>query len=147
MNPPVPTSTLFSLVYASSAVELFSTAELVSLLQCCRRNNTAAGVTGMLLYKAGNFMQVLEGEEETVRRLHAKILRDPRHRGVLTLTEYMIVERQFGGWSMGFRNLSDPALRGLTGYNEVLNVPRDDTGFVAQPSRARRLLATFREKM
>ncbi len=36
---------------------------LGSLLETCRRNNTAAGVTGMLLYKDGNFMQVLEGEE------------------------------------------------------------------------------------
>ncbi len=147
MNPPASTGILFSLVYASSAVELFSTTELVALLECCRRNNTAAGVTGMLLYKAGNFMQVLEGEEETVRRLHAKILCDPRHRGVLTLTEHMITERQFGGWSMGFRNLTDPALRTLPGYNEFLNVPLDDAGFAAHPSRAQRLLATFRDKM
>ena len=143
----VSTSTLFSLVYASSAVELFTTADLVSLLECCRRNNTAAGVTGMLLYKAGNFMQVLEGEEEVVRRLHAKIVHDPRHRGVLTLTEHAIAQRQFGEWSMGFRNLTDAGLREVSGYNEFLNVSLDDAGFAERPSRARRLLATFREKM
>ncbi len=126
---------------------LFTTADLVSLLKCCRRNNTAAGVTGMLLYKAGNFMQVLEGEEEAVRRLHDKILRDPRHRGIITLTEHMVPERQFGEWSMGFRNLSDAILRELPGYNEFLNVPLNDMDFAAKPSRARRLLATFRQKM
>ena len=147
VNPPAPVSALFSLVYASSAVELFSTDDLVSLLECCRRNNTAAGVTGMLLYKAGNFMQVLEGEEETVRCLHDKIQHDPRHRGIITLTEHMIPERQFGEWSMGFRNLSDPVLREMPGYNEFLNVPLNDADFAARPSRARRLLATFRQKM
>ena len=147
MNSPAPVSTLFSLIYVSSAVELFSTVDLVSLLETCRRNNTAAGVTGMLLYKAGNFMQVLEGEEETVRSLHEKIQHDPRHRGLLTLTEHMIPQRQFGEWSMGFRNLSDPALLALPGYNEFLNVPLNDKGFEAQPSRARRLLASFRQAM
>ncbi len=147
MNAPTPVGTLFSLIYASSAVNLFSTADLVSLLETCRRNNTAAGVTGMLLYKAGNFMQVLEGEEEAVRRLHEKIHHDPRHRGLLTLTEHMITERQFGEWSMGFRDLTDPALREIPGYNEFLNVPLDDTSFAARPSRARRLLTTFRQKM
>ena len=141
------TTTLFSLIYASSAVELFSTAELVSLLETCRRNNTAAGVTGMLLYKAGNFMQVLEGEEGAVRRLHAKIQGDPRHRGIITLTEYVVPQRQFDEWSMGFRNLSDPALRELPGYNEFLNVSLNDKAFETQPSRARRLLATFRQTM
>lgn len=147
MNAPAPVGTLFSLIYASSAVELFSTSDLVSLLETCHRNNTAAGVTGMLLYKSGNFMQVLEGEEETVRRIHAKIEHDPRHRNLLTLTEHMIPERQFDQWSMGFRNLSDPALRELPGYNEFLNVPLDDEGFAKQPSRARRLLTTFRRTM
>lgn len=147
VNAPAPAGILFSLIYASSAVELFSTADLVSLMETCRRNNTAAGVTGMLLYKAGNFMQVLEGEEEVVRGLHAKIQHDPRHRGLMTLTEHMIPQRQFGEWSMGFRNLSDPALRDLPGYNEFLNVPLNDRGFETQPSRARRLLSTFRQTM
>ncbi len=147
MSASAPASTLFSLIYVSSAVELFSATDLAALLACCRRNNTAAGVTGMLLYKKGNFMQALEGEEETVRQLHAKIQRDPRHRGLITLSEHAIPERQFADWSMGFRNLTDPALRSLPGYNEFLNVPLDDEQFTARPSRARRLLTTFRQWM
>ena len=121
--------------------------ELVSLLERWRLKNTAAGITGMLLYKGGNLMQAMEGEEETVRRLYDTIRHDPRHCGVLMLTEYMITERQFGEWSMGFRNLSDLSLRELPGYNEFLNVPLNDADFAARPSRARRLLATFRQKM
>ena len=128
-------------------MKLFSTAELVALLETCHRNNTRDGVTGMLLYKEGNFMQVLEGEEETVRRIHAKIQRDPRHVGLITLLETTVPERQFPSWSMGFRNLSEPAVRAVPGYNEFLNVPLDDDFFAANPSRALRLLLTFKQKM
>lgn len=64
---------MFSIVYASSATTHFSPAQLAGLLAQCREHNSAADVTGMLLYKHGNFMQVLEGEEETVRALFTKI--------------------------------------------------------------------------
>ena len=67
------------LVYVSSAVKLFSDEELVQLLEASRENNSKIGVTGMLLYKEGNFMQLIEGPEESVRSLHAKISIDPRH--------------------------------------------------------------------
>ena len=129
MNATCQTSTLFSLIYVSSAVETFSNEELVSLLQTRRGNNTADRVTGMLLYKEGNFMQVLEGEEEKVRRLHDRIQRDPRHRGLITLLEQRTAERQFSGWSMGFRNLSDPGVRETPGYSEFLNVSLNDERF------------------
>lgn len=92
-------------------------------------------------------MQVMEGDEETVRRLFEKIRHDPRHCGVITLTEHTLTERQFGDWSMGFRNLRDSSLRELPGYSEFLNLSLTDPSFVAQPSRARKLLATFRQKM
>lgn len=41
----------------------------------------------MLLYKDGNFMQLLEGEKEAVLRLHKNIIVDPRHKGFLTLLQ------------------------------------------------------------
>jgi len=72
---------MFSLIYVSSAVTEFSKSELVDLLESCHANNANLGVTGMLLYKDGNFMQALEGNEDVVRGLHAKIALDPRHRG------------------------------------------------------------------
>ncbi len=147
MNATAPASTLFSLIYVSSAVHLFSHEELVALLQTSRRNNTADGITGMLLYKAGNFMQVLEGEEEAVRRLHDRIQRDPRHRGLITLLEQRTDERQFGSWSMGFRNLTDPGMCDLPGYSEFLNVPLNDARYFGRPSRVQKLLRTFRHSM
>lgn len=66
------------LVYVSSAVKLFSSAELQQLLRGARENNSSRDITGMLLYKDGNFMQVLEGEKEPVLALRDRISRDPR---------------------------------------------------------------------
>jgi len=86
---------MFSLVYVSSAVTPFSSSDLAALLTKCHERNTATGITGMLLYKDGNFMQVLEGEEPAVRTVYARIGKDPRHRGLITLLEGRQERRQF----------------------------------------------------
>ena len=68
---------MFFLVYVSSATRPFSGEDLRVLLVTCRKDNTELGVKGMLLYKDGNFMQVLEGEEGAVRGLYERIAADP----------------------------------------------------------------------
>ena len=138
---------MISLIYVSSAVELFSKADLVSLLDVSRRNNSLSDITGLLLYKDGNFMQMIEGDDARVHDLQAKISRDRRHEGLITLLEKRITERRFNDWSMGFKNLTDPDVRALPGYNEFLNTPLTDEGFVSNPTRAERLLQTFRRRM
>lgn len=50
---------MFSLTYVSSVVEPFSERELGELLPKSRENSRRLDITGMLLYKDGNFMQVL----------------------------------------------------------------------------------------
>ena len=142
-----PAQTLFCLVYVSSAAENFSNDDLLALLTTSRRNNTGSGVTGMLLYKQGNFMQVLEGEEEKVRTLHHRIQSDPRHRGLITMLQQPIKARQFGAWSMGFRNLADPSLQGTPGFSDFLNQPRRTDRFFGTPSRVQMLLRMFRQNM
>lgn len=136
---------MISLVYVSSATEPFSPAELVTLLEKARRNNAAIDVTGMLLYKNGNFMQAIEGDDVVINELHARIQRDPRHRGMITLLRKPIEKRQFGNWSMGFVDLLDPVVRDLPGYNEFLDTPLTTPDFCAHPSRAHKLLMTFKK--
>ena len=138
---------MVSIIYVSSAVELFSKTELVSLLEVSCRNNSRSGITGMLLYKDGNFMQVIEGEAIEIYELQAKISRDPRHERLITLLEKPITERRFNDWSMGFKNLTDPDVHALPGYSEFLNTPLTDKAFVANPTRAERLLQTFKQRI
>jgi hypothetical protein len=138
---------MFALVYVSSAVHSFSPPELVDLLKTSHDNNAALSVTGMLLYKDGNFMQVLEGDEKIVRPLYARIERDPRHRGLLVLIEGPIHARQFGEWSMGFRDLKAADATSIPGYSEFLNTPLTGAEFSADPTRCQRLLTTFKKSM
>jgi hypothetical protein len=138
---------MFSLVYVSSATLPFSMAELLDLLARCRENNARLGVTGMLLYKDGNFMQALEGEETTVRALYARIARDPRHRNALLLLQGHREDRQFPEWTMGFRDLGSAEAVATPGYSEFLNAPLTGEEFAADPSRAQKLLLTFKRSM
>ena len=138
---------MFFLIYVSSAVKPFTQSELAELLRTCHQNNSARGISGMLLYKDGNFMQLLEGEEEAVRRLYEKIAGDPRHRGELVLLQGAQAERQFPAWSMGFRDVSAAGAAGSPGYNEFFNTEFTGEEFSAHPTRAQKLLLSFKKKM
>lgn len=137
---------MFSLTYVSSASELFSARELRALLEKCVSNNRPRDVTGMLLYKDGNFMQVLEGEEKVVRAVHAIIAADPRHRGLITLLQGSTPGRQFPDWSMGFKDLGAD-IDNPEGYSEFLNIPLTGAEFRSDPTRAQKLLLTFKVSM
>ena len=138
---------MFFMVYTSSAVTPFTRSELTDLLEKSRVNNAASDLSGMLLYKDGNFMQVLEGDERVVRTLYDKVARDPRHRGLLVLLQGTLAERQFPDWSMGFRDLNAADVIAVPGYNEFLNTPLTDARFSSDPTRCQKLLNTFKRSM
>ena len=138
---------MFSLVYVSSAHRPFTPDELVELLRQSHEKNARLGITGMLLYKDGNFMQALEGEEAAVRELYATILRDARHHDVITLLEEEVPEREFAAWSMGFFDLGSDEARATPGYSAFLSTPLTGEAFAASPSRCRMLLRMFRKDM
>ena len=84
-------------------------ADLRALLATSVRRNRALGVTGMLLYAHGGFMQLLEGEEEAVKALFDRVRRDDRHRRVTVLVQGPVAERTFADWAMAYRCLEDEA--------------------------------------
>jgi len=136
---------LISITYNSSAAVPFSEGELLELLTLSRENNTAQGVTGLLLFKRGKFLQVLEGDERRVRDLLGRIEKDPRHYQVEELRWEVIKERRFPDWSMGFRNLDNVDVQRTPGYSMFMNEPLTSPDFKADPSRVRKLLSVFRE--
>ena len=135
---------MFFLVYVSVAQENVSKEDLLGILTKSREANAKAGITGMLLYKDGNFLQALEGDETAVRELYARISRDPRHLGVLPLVEGEREDRCFGDWSMGFQDLSSPEARATPGYSEFLNTPLTAEEFSKDPGQCERLLWAFK---
>ena len=103
---------LVRLMYVSRAADSVNQNELVAILKKSKANNVGLGVTGVLCFSAGIFLQVLEGGRSAVSALYNKIANDPRHHDVVLLSYEEIGERSFGGWSMGRANLSrlNPAL-------------------------------------
>lgn len=104
--------------YISSAAQPMTTEQLLALLQQCLANNAGDGVTGILLYGNGTFLQALEGEADVVDRLYEKIQRDPRHTNVTLLTRRTIERRQYAEWSMGFKRVSDHELQQIEGLRD-----------------------------
>ncbi len=103
---------LVRLMYASRATAAFSEADLALILKTSREHNPAEGITGLLCYSDGIFVQVLEGGREAVNARYKHIVLDKRHRDVVLLGYEEIVERGFPGWNMGQVNLQrlNPAL-------------------------------------
>lgn len=98
----IPATDLVQVIYASSALAAFTPRDLSELLAKARANNEACGVSGLLVYVEGSFLQVLEGAQDDVSLLYQSITRDSRHGNCRLLLRSEIEEREFGEWSMGF---------------------------------------------
>jgi hypothetical protein len=105
------------IVYVSAASRLLDPAQLGAILEQARRNNQRLGVTGVLLYDAGSFMQLLEGEPEVLQPLYERIAQDERHYRVHRVRDRSIQGRSFAAWSMGF--VSIDARRVLLGRHAL----------------------------
>jgi hypothetical protein len=81
---------LVRLLYVSRSVDPgCSKSAIDSILEVSRSHNLHNGITGVLCYGGGIFLQA-----------------DPRHSDVVLLHYEEITERRFGGWTMGQVNLS-----------------------------------------
>ena len=138
---------LYQLVYTSTATESLSRTELVELLKGSVRRNTRAGITGLLLYQSGTFIQALEGEKAALVELFEKISRDPRHHHIIRLIQGPIKERNFPNSAMAFRDLDSPELRKLTGYSEFLNTPLNGELMAKDIPACKRLLLIFKKNV
>ena len=92
---------MLRLLYLSQSKCVISDAEIYSILESSRRNNSAHGITGVLVYGGGSFAQVLEGPQHEVLRMYVKILDDLRHGNWKIIHITPIDERIFKDWSMG----------------------------------------------
>lgn len=95
-----PTSWIASLTYRSEAANPPGPAELDDLLSSARARNHSAGITGMLVYDKGRFLQTLEGPPDAIEAVWSSIRRDPRHRSIEVLSQRIVPTRLFSEWDM-----------------------------------------------
>jgi hypothetical protein len=112
---------MLQIVYTSTANPEFSAADIDRLLAGARARNRTIGVTGMLVFHDGTFLQALEGEQRAVNDVFASVRGDARHRDITLLHRGAGFERRlFGDWPMGFADFSGAAdlLRCFLSLNE-----------------------------
>jgi hypothetical protein len=92
----------FRLIYSSEAAPGLAAAELEGMLAESRIRNRAHGISGVLVYVEGAFLQILEGEKNDVLDLMGRIEKDPRHHDLKVFYEQDVDERAFSSWSMAY---------------------------------------------
>lgn len=97
---------LVRLIYVSRAVKPPSSETTESIVAQSQHDNPAHGITGILCFSGGVYLQALEGGREAVNDLYGHIQRDARHKDIVLLNYEEISERRFAGWTMGQVNLS-----------------------------------------
>lgn len=130
------------LIYVSSATHLMTDQELIEILETARPKNEALDISGMLVYSDGTFIQVLEGDPQTVDTLFRRIETDPRHRSCFLLLRQKVETRAFEGWSMGFRTLSSEEVSNVIGYIDFFG----DRPVPERGAAAYSLLTSFRKQ-
>ena len=95
---------------------------LRALLERARANNARSGVTGLLLYLGGHFIQVIEGAPDAISQLIGRIRQDKRHQNVSVILARTIEERSFPAWSMGLHKMKLSDLRNRKGFESIQGV-------------------------
>ena len=94
--------TLSHIAYVSRSERPLDADLLTDILEVSVRNNGRDGITGVLMYHARMFFQVLEGQRGAVERCYERIENDPRHGGVSLIWNHPVSGRVFPDWSMGY---------------------------------------------
>jgi hypothetical protein len=134
---------MYYLVYLSAAAPHFEEKDLKDILIKSRENNQKLGITGILLFHEGNFIQVLEGERKDIELVYKKINNDLRHKSIIKILEEPIEQRNFPQWSMGYKTLSTDEVRTLTGYDS-LSKTEFLQNFTHEQNRDRKIVTLLR---
>ncbi|MEN6670002.1 BLUF domain-containing protein [Psychrobacter sp. B38] len=102
MDDEIEDSALIQLVYVSSLtfVSRLNASIFEDVERHARDYNQQHGITGILCYGNGQFLQCIEGQKAHVFALKERIFADDRHKNVETLLLRTIEHRSFSDWRM-----------------------------------------------
>jgi hypothetical protein len=129
-------------VYRSKARSDITDADIDAILGISRRHNETSGVTGMLLFGRGYFVQLIEGTGPAVERTYRRILSHPLHDDAVLLYDGSGEPRRFPGWALGFARMEPfPHVSSVANFLQH-DHEADPYGFGAEAALA--LLLDFR---
>lgn len=101
------------LTYQSRASAPASPNELEELVTRAQQRNRRHGVTGMLLYEDGRYVQTLEGPPQGLNVIWSAIKGDERHNDIEVLSQHLVTSRLFSDWDLLFYRKLDQAPKSL----------------------------------
>ena len=141
-DPTIATTEVRELVYQSRASTDMEPEQLEEILTVARRKNRQAGLTGLLLYHEGDFLQVLEGASDQIDEVFGVIRNDDRHHRINVVVDRVVPARSFGEWEMGFYEIHDPldTAGGVSGFLSGAELPAKVNRYVQM------LFESFRDR-
>jgi len=97
---------IFRLTYLSKPVKPFTDEDFDNIEKKSMSANHARDVTGLLIVHDERILQILEGREDAVRELYAKIAADGRHTITKLVSEVEDEERMLLTWNMVVRGMA-----------------------------------------
>ena len=123
---------MLQLVYLSNATTHFNNApddEINDILDIAIKFNQEHDITGMLAYRSGIFLQILEGEKYLVQELFGRIAMDQRHESIRVLIKQECTERLFPHWSMAYKKIDNADMINLEQiypWEEIINASKSN---------------------
>lgn len=142
---------MFQLAYISFAADNFDpngNEGIDNILKVANQNNQEKQISGMLLFKGGVFIQLLEGAKDEALELYGKIASDLRHEGQKILLKQECEERLFADWTMAYQNVSDIDLEMMStviDWKEI--VRRSRAGEQIDNQQIKEIFVKFRFKL
>ncbi|MCC5943310.1 MAG: BLUF domain-containing protein [Bernardetiaceae bacterium] len=138
---------LAQLLYVSNRNSNCTQEEIDNILAACKKNNPPLYITGVLLYSERKFIQLVEGDFNTLMTLYDKIKIDHRHSEVMMISCSPIKEKSFPSWHMATKKIGAETIDYSTDMTEQDKAFFDEMllGNESDGKRVIKLLKTFLE--
>ncbi|MBI1287671.1 MAG: blue light sensor protein [Flavobacteriales bacterium] len=110
---------MFYLIYSSKAVPGLKESDLKNILASAQRRNSENDITGLLIFHEGTFIQMLEGNEQTVMDTFERIEEDDRHTAVLRLFSGNEENRHFPDWKMALKVVDESEFEAIGAFTSL----------------------------
>ena len=88
----------YAICYVSTVAPNLSKEDFNELLESSTKYNNEHDITGVLLSSETNFFQLIEGEEEKVKKLFSKIEKDTRHKNLIKIIDKRVDRPAYDGF-------------------------------------------------
>lgn len=101
------------LIYCSEAINPLTEEDVEFILEGAQEKNRSLGITGMLIFCNGYFLQLIEGSRPAVNQLFQSISHDARHDRITISSVREVEAPSFGDWEMAYLNEEKIAAGGV----------------------------------